>query len=144
MTRVIFVVVAEGDGALRWSKRLGDLGYNYGKGGSQLKDGTILIGGSKSVRDAAAKKAGFDYIEVRALWRLDQDSGELLSETTWPNTGKHKGLRDGLMGAEPAADGTMDAVLTGYVGGEANYDPSTGQYDDEVSQSGPRTPDSQA
>jgi hypothetical protein len=131
MTRVVFVAVAESNGTLRWSKRLGELGFNYGKGGSQLLDGSIVIGGSKSVRDATAKKAGFDYIEVRALWRLDQHTGALLSETTLPNPGKATGLRDGVMGVEPAGDGTNDAVVTGYVGGEANYDPSTGQYDDE-------------
>ena len=131
MTRVIFVVAAEKNGTLRWSRRLGDIGFNYGKSGVQLKDGTIVVGGSKSVVDADAKRAGFDYIEARALWRLDQHTGALLSETTFPNEGKLSGLRDGVMCVSPTTDGTNDLVATGYAGGEANYDRKSGQYDDE-------------
>tara|TARA_B110001452_G_scaffold174066_1_gene145883 strand:- start:208 stop:1614 length:1407 start_codon:yes stop_codon:yes gene_type:complete len=131
MTRVIFVVVSDKDGTLRWSRRLGELGFNYGKSGTQLKDGTVVVGGSKSVHDAAAKRAGYAYIEVRALWRLDQNTGALLSETTFPNEGKLTGLRDGVMCVSPTTDGTNGVVATGYAGGEANYDKKTGQYDDE-------------
>ena len=60
--RAVFVVVAEADGAERWSRTLGDLGFNYGKFGSQLGDGTLLIAGVKSVVDDAVKK---DYAYAR-------------------------------------------------------------------------------
>jgi len=79
--RGVFVVATEPDGALRWSSVLGSLGFNYGKYGSQLSDGTVIVGGSKSVHDADAASAGYAYIEVRALWRLDVRTGQLLSET---------------------------------------------------------------
>ena len=127
--RGVFVVVAEPSGAQRWTRVLGDLGYNYGKYGSELADGTIVVGGAKSVRDADAARAGYAYIEVRALWRLDAKTGALLSETTFPNDGKLHGLRDGVMCATPTSDGTNGLVATGYVGGEANYDGH--DYDDE-------------
>ena len=117
MTRNIFVVLSEADGKLRWSRRLGELGFNYGKSGLQLKDGTIVVGGSKSVHDADAKRMGFEYIEVRALWRLDQRTGALLSETTYSNEGKLKGLRDGVMCVSPTTDGSNGLVATGYAGG---------------------------
>ena len=131
MTRMIFVVASGSDGTLRWSKRIGDIGFNYGKYGTQLKDGTVVIGGSKSVVDEEAQKAGYSYIEVRALWRLDVNTGGVLSETLYPNDGKLNGLRDGVMCVSPTADGTNGLVVTGYVGGEANYDKKTKQYDDE-------------
>ena len=131
MTRMIFVVASGSDGTLRWSKRIGDIGFNYGKYGTQLKDGTVVIGGSKSVVDEEAQKAGYAYIEVRALWRLDVNTGGVLSETLYPNDGKLNGLRDGVMCVSPTADGTNGLVVTGYVGGEANYDKKTKQYDDE-------------
>lgn len=127
--RGVFVVVAEPSGAQRWTRVLGDLGFNYGKYGSELADGTIVVGGAKSVRDADAARAGYAYIEVRALWRLDAKTGALLSETTFPNDGKLHGLRDGVMCATPTSDGTNGLVATGYVGGEANYDGH--DYDDE-------------
>ena len=127
--RGVFVVVAEPSGAQRWTRVLGDLGFNYGKYGSELADGTIVVGGAKSVRDADAARAGYAYIEVRALWRLDAKTGALLSETTFPNDGKLHGLRDGVMCATPTSDGTNGIVATGYVGGEANYDGH--DYDDE-------------
>jgi hypothetical protein len=127
--RGIFVVVANADGAQRWTAVLGDIGFNYGKYATQLKDGTVVVAGSKSVRDAAAAKKGFTYIEVRAMWRLDVASGRVLSETLFPNEGKLHGLRDGFMCATPTSDGTNGVVTTGYVGGEANWDGK--DYDDE-------------
>uniref|UniRef100_A0A7S0Q8M5 PLAT domain-containing protein n=1 Tax=Coccolithus braarudii TaxID=221442 RepID=A0A7S0Q8M5_9EUKA len=131
MQRGIFVVVAEANGEQRWSVRLGDMGFNYGKYGTQLKDGTVIIAGSKSVVDSHSSRMGFSYIEVRVLWRLDVNSGAVLSEATFPNEGKLQGLRDGFMCVTPTTDGTNDVVATGYVGGESNYDPATGEYDDE-------------
>lgn len=127
--RGVFVVATEPDGDLRWSMVLGDLGFNYGKYGSQLSDGTVVVGGSKSIHDADAASAGFAYIESRALWRLDVRTGRLLSETTFPNAGKMSGLRDGIMCVTPTTDGTNALVATGYVGGEANWDGH--DYDDE-------------
>ena len=127
--RGVFVVATESDGAQRWTALLGDRGFNYGKYGSQLRDGTVVVAGSKSVHDAEAAQAGFGYIEVRALWRFDVRTGALLSETTFPNKGKADGLRDGFMCATPTTDGTNALVATGYVGGEANWDGH--DYDDE-------------
>ena len=68
--------------------------------------------------------------QVRALWRLDPHTGKLLSVTTFPNRGKLKGLRDGMMCISPTTDGTNGVVATGYTGGESNYNPATGQYAD--------------
>jgi hypothetical protein len=129
--RMVFVVVSDSDGKQRWSTRLGDIGFNYGKAGTQLQDGTVVVGGAKSVVDPDAQKAGYAYIEVRALWRLDVNTGEVLSENLYPNDGKMTGLRDGVMCVNPTTDGTNGLVATGYVGGEANYDKKTNQYDDE-------------
>ena len=55
------------------------------------------------------------------------NTGEVLSETIAPNGGKTKGLRDGVMGVAPTTDGTNGVVVTGYIGGEANYDKKTNQ-----------------
>ena len=41
--RALFVVVAEADGDERWSQTLGDIGFNYGKYGTELSDGTLLV-----------------------------------------------------------------------------------------------------
>ena len=127
--RGVFVVVADSNGVERWTRVLGNLGFNYGKYGTQLKDGTIIVGGSKSVNDPDAANRGFTYIEKRALWRLDALTGALLSETLFPNEGKLDGLRDGVMCVAPTTDGTNAIVATGWVGGEANWDGHN--YDDE-------------
>jgi len=131
LNRMVFVVATDRQGKLRWSTRLGDLGYNYGKYGAQLKDGTVVVGGAKSIVDDEAAKAGYAYIEVRCLWRLDASTGAVLSETLGGNDGKLTGLRDGVMCVTPTTDGTNGVVVTGYLGGEANYDKKTNQYDDE-------------
>jgi len=91
--RAVFVVVAESDGAQRWTTVLGDVGFNYGKYGAQLSDGSLLIAGVKSVVDDEAKD--YAYIEKRALWRLDVDDGSLMAEHVFENKGKQEGLRDG-------------------------------------------------
>ncbi|KAH8050456.1 hypothetical protein JL722_11427 [Aureococcus anophagefferens] len=123
--RAVFVVATERDGAERWTRVLGDRGFNYGKYGTQLSDGTVLVAGEapqskesasyvtetfagvKSVVKADAKKRGFPYVESRALWRLDETDGSTISETVFENEGRLDGARDGFMCATPAIDDPM-------------------------------------
>ena len=142
LERSIFVVKSNANGEQVWQTTLGDVGWNYGKYGIELPDGTFLIGGSMSTYEG---REGYPYVERRALIRLDPQSGDVLCCTLFPNTYQPKwrrrpdaGVRDGVMGLalgndsseEYPASGTIYA--TGYVGGEPNFDPLTpGGYDDE-------------
>ncbi|KAH8080315.1 hypothetical protein JL720_9006 [Aureococcus anophagefferens] len=105
--RAVFVVATERDGTERWTRVLGDRGFNYGKYGTQLSDGTVLVAGVKSVVEEAAKK-GLPYVESRALWRLDETDGSTISETVFENEGRLDGARrlhlkfgDRAVGADP-------------------------------------------
>ena len=86
LQRMVFVVVAD-SGGKQLSTRLGDIGFNYGKAGTQLKDGTVVVGGAKSVVDPDARKAGYAYIEVRAL-AARRENGRGALENLYPNDGK--------------------------------------------------------
>ena len=43
------------------------MGYNYGKYGTQIKDGSVVVAGSKSIEDAEAASKGFSYSFKKVL-----------------------------------------------------------------------------
>ena len=46
--RHLFVLKTDGKGTLLWQRSFGDVGYNYGKFGIQLKDGRLVVAGALS------------------------------------------------------------------------------------------------
>ena len=131
--RAIYAVRTDARGNELWHAQLGDLGWNYGKFGVELADGTFLVAGAMSVVDKAAQAKGFPYIESRALFRLAVN-GTTLSTTVFPNAQKLEGRRDGFMCATPASGSgdALNVVATGWVGGDSGFDPATKTYDDQV------------
>lgn len=118
--RRIYVLRIDKDGKILWQQRVGDLDYNYGKFGIELRDGRILVSGAISEMDAE--------LQVPVLKRalvLFSAKGELLLQLTLPNAGKHTLKRDGFMCVSQGPG--QEIVATGFVGGD-NY---TSGYVDE-------------
>jgi hypothetical protein len=125
--RYIFVLKTSATGKLEWQRTLGDVGYNYGKFGVELDDGSFLIAGARSIRHGTAPIA-----LARALFRLNP-KGEVTHEQIFPNLEADDGKRDGLMCvsavARPSHSGgggdgggggafSQTVIATGFVGGE--------------------------
>lgn len=113
LKRGIFVVKASATGKEQWSMKLGDTGYNYGKFAVELRDGTFLVAGVKTVRNRSAKGG---YEESRYFARISS-SGKLAQETVFPNVDPSAGTGDGFMCAtETSEDGTV--IATGWTRGD--------------------------
>lgn len=118
LKRSIFVVKTSALGKEEWSLLLGDHGYNYGKFAVELRDGTFLVAGVKTVANAQAKTG---YIKSGYLARIAAD-GKLAKEIVFPNVAPEDGSADGFMCAtETSEDGTV--VATGFVRGDQSGDP---------------------
>ena len=72
------MVVAHSDGSEKWRQEIGAVGYNFGKYGTELADGTVLIAGAQSFVDNSLSSG---YYEAATFIRLDQNSGTILSTT---------------------------------------------------------------
>lgn len=119
--RHIYVAKIDSAGNLQWQQNFGDVGFNYGKFGIELSDGTFLIAGAKSVSDGI-----YGVIEKRALFRISKN-GKVMGETLFANNGEREHLRDGFMCVNIVSDKPNTVIATGYVGGEN----ATSGYDDE-------------
>ena len=64
--RQIVVAKVDGTGNLEWEQNVGTVGYNYGKNGIELSDGTFLVAGALSVGSEHS------YSEQRVLLRFSQ------------------------------------------------------------------------
>jgi len=117
LKRGIFVVKASAAGRAEWSLNLGDQGYNYGKFAVELRDGTFLIAGVKTVQNKKSKKG---YAESRYLARISS-AGQLAMEYVFPNVAPETGTGDGFMCAtETSDDGTI--IATGWIKGDLSGD----------------------
>ena len=120
--RYMYAMKADASGALLWQARVGECGYNYGKSGVELSDGTLLLGGAIS---DGCKPLHPDGVLHRGLVRLDGATGRVLNTQLLPNTatGADKGRRDGIMNLCVSDSGGGDAnhtvAATGFVGGES-------------------------
>ena len=68
LRRAILVVRTREDGGEAWQRTLGEIGFNYGKYGVELSDGSLLLATSMSLLDTAGAAAGFPYVERRVLF----------------------------------------------------------------------------
>lgn len=115
-----YAVRTDRNGTELWSRLLADdIGYNYGKYGAELTDGTLLVTGTKSFVDPSTTRR---WTSSRVMYRLDDKSGEILSETVMPNQGAQRGDREGFMGIAISRTEDNTAYVTGYVGAEPGYD----------------------
>jgi len=110
LKRQITVAKVDVSGQREWMTNVGTVGWNYGKNGVELADGTFLVAGVLSEGSAQA------YAERRALIRLAA-TGEVLHTQTFPSL--QPGLLDGLMGLTAA--GPHAVAATGYVRARQTY-----------------------
>lgn len=115
LKRMIFVVKTTADGTEEWTRRIGDVYYNYGKFAMELDDGTFLVAGAVSVRDAGSQTG---YAERRALVRLARN-GTVARATLFASAARDR--LDGFMCVAPGGEPGV-VVATGYAGGVQGYD----------------------
>ena len=111
--RRIYVLRIDKHGTVLWQHRVGDLDFNYGKFGIELRDGRILVAGAISEMDSELQLP----VLKRALV-LFSGNGTLLQQLTLPNAGKQTLQRDGFMCVSQGPG--QQVVATGFVGGD-NY-----------------------
>lgn len=128
VARSMQIAKTDRDGGLQWKHMLGICGYNYGKFGIELADGTFLVAGALCVKrpDGSAPN-----VMKRALVRLSA-TGEVLYNQTFANLGESALRRDGIMGVTEVL-GTGTIVATGFVGGVPKAGPVTNDGNDKVS-----------
>ena len=115
--RHMMVLKTDKDGNAQWQRTFGDNvagGYNYGKFGIQIPDGSFLIAGAMSTNTQPG--TGGRVLLQRTLLHLS-GSGSLLQRLSLPNTGWRDNLRDGFMCVALGED-SESVVATGFVGGE--------------------------
>ncbi len=121
-TRSIMLLRTDAVGNALWQKKIGTTGYNYGKFGIQLRSGDLIVAGALEQTDTTL---GYPVLK-RALFLLDDATGNEIARAVLDNNGGELHLRDGFMCVvEGREDGEL--VTTGFVGGENS---STG-YPDE-------------
>ena len=50
VSRYAYALKTDKDGKLLWQSRFGEIGFNYGKFGIELSDGSLLIAGVRQLR----------------------------------------------------------------------------------------------
>lgn len=109
-TRQITVAKVDPTGNMQWLTNVGTVGFNYGKNGVELPDGTFLVVGAISEGTKA------NFVEKRVIIRFSK-AGTVLHTQTFENV--ENGGVDGLMGV--AIAGPKLVVVTGYVKGVQTY-----------------------
>lgn len=122
--RYMMVLKTGKDGEEQWRRSYGDTGFNYGKFGIQLSDGTYIIAGALS--EHAPDNEEPPVLKRALLW-LDAD-GNTLTQLVMPNTGADQQMRDGFM-CVAIGETNNTIVATGFVGGENS---TTGYVDEPM------------
>eukprot|EP00930_Biecheleria_cincta_P002016 TRINITY_DN103094_c0_g1_i1.p1 TRINITY_DN103094_c0_g1~~TRINITY_DN103094_c0_g1_i1.p1 ORF type:complete len:484 (-),score=63.27 TRINITY_DN103094_c0_g1_i1:198-1649(-) len=110
LKRHVLVAKVDSKGELQWQLNLGDRGYNYGKFGIELPDGSFVISGATTVKDPE-----YGDLLHRALVRVDK-KGEVMHTLVLDSTNKQEHRMDSFTGMSLGHDPEHAFVVTGVVG----------------------------
>ena len=112
LKRHLLVRKVDRAGTPLWQLDLGDRGWNYGKFGIELPDGTFAISGAMTVNDPS-----FGDSLHRSLIRLDKN-GAHMQTLLLENANKAEHRMDGFTGIALGHDPDHAFVVTGVVGAD--------------------------